>query len=62
MHKTSATRLREENDILRGENESIMTPALKERDRQIELWQEKNKELYDQIGRLQEWSCHYYTL
>merc|ERR1711970_1593864 len=53
MHKNSATRLREENDILRSQNESIMTPALLEKDRQIEEWKLKNQHLYEKIEQLE---------
>jgi len=53
MHKNSATRLREENDILRSQNESIITPALLEKDRQIEEWRLKNQHLYERIEQLE---------
>ena len=53
MHKNSATRLREENDILRSQNESIITPALLEKDRQIEEWKLKNQHLYEKIEQLE---------
>ena len=53
MHKNSATRLREENDILRSQNESIITPALIEKDRQIEEWKLKNQNLYGRIQQLE---------
>ena len=53
MHKNSATRLREENDILRSQNESIITPALLEKDRQIEEWKLKNQNLYERIEQLE---------
>jgi len=53
MHKNSATRLREENDILRSQNESIITPALLEKDRQIEEWKLKNQHLYERIEQLE---------
>ena len=53
MHKNSATRLREENDILRSQNESIITPALIEKDRQIEEWKLKNQNLYERIEQLE---------
>merc|ERR1711917_195681 len=53
MHKNSATRLREENDILRSQNESIITPALLEKERQIEEWRLKNQHLYERIEQLE---------
>jgi len=53
MHKNSATRLREENDMLRSQNESIITPALIEKDRQIEEWKLKNQHLYEKIEQLE---------
>jgi len=53
MHKNSATRLREENDILRSQNESIITPALLEKDRQIEEWKLKNQHLFEKIEQLE---------
>jgi len=53
MHKNSATRLREENDILRSQNESIITPALLEKERQIEEWRLKNQHLYQRIEQLE---------
>ena len=53
MHKSSATRLREENDILRSQNESIMTPALMEKEKLIEEWKLKNQHLLEKIDQLQ---------
>jgi len=53
MHKSSATRLREENDILRSQNESMMTPALMEKEKLIEEWKLKNQQLLEKIEQLQ---------
>ena len=46
-------KLREENDFLRKENETLMTPILREKDRQIEEWLKKNEGLYRRIEELE---------
>ena len=52
-HKNSATELRTENNILRQQNDSLFSPEIAEKDRQIEEWKLKNQNLFEQIEKLQ---------
>ena len=52
-HKSSATELRAQNELLRQQNESLFSPEIDEKNRQIEEWKLKNKDLFDQIEKLQ---------
>ena len=53
MHKQSATRLRDENDILRRENETLMGPLIREKDEEIEKWKLENASLFERIAALE---------
>ena len=53
MHKQSATRLRDENDVLRRENETLMGPLIREKDEEIEKWKLENASLFERIAALE---------
>ena len=53
MHKQSATRLRDENDVLRRENETLMGPLIREKDQEIEKWKLENASLFERIAALE---------
>ena len=53
-HKSSATELRVENDVLRQQNETLFSAHVQEKDREIEEWKFKNQHLYDQIEKLNQ--------
>ena len=52
-HKSSATELRAENEILRNQNQSLFSPQIAEKDNEIQKWKLKNQHLFDQIEKLQ---------
>ena len=45
-------KVRAENDLLRQENSSLMSPVLRAKEEEIELWKTRNHDLFQKIEKL----------
>merc|ERR1712189_17939 len=53
MHKKTANELRDENDLLREQNATLMGPLIKAKNEEIEKWQNENATLFAKIAKLE---------
>jgi len=53
MHKKTAVDLRDENDLLREQNASLMGPLIKAKNEEIENWKNENENLFAKIAKLE---------
>ena len=53
MHKKTAVDLRDENDLLREQNASLMGPLIKAKNEEIEKWKNENENLFAKIAKLE---------